>query len=183
MSNAAAAPREFWPWLGHNAWRLQFGVFVAWTVSLFLPVGPKLVVLAVSIPVFIGLSVVEFRHDRMLCDACIADWPLDPQAEVDRRRRWLHMDHRWTDAPKLRIILLCAALTFCSLVLAAVLFLTDQAWPTRVYSAALYLFFGLAAYARHVHKRLQPWCPWCHRDDGGHFHPEPVTPPSVRADR
>lgn len=183
MSTAASARREWWPWLGHNAWRLQFGVFVAWAVSLFMATSVTLLILLASLPVFVVLSVAELLHDRRLCDVCVAGWPLDPQAEVDRQRRWLHFDHRWVDAPRGRVTVLCVVLVVASLLLAAVVFFTDQRWPQQVYSLALYLFFGLAAYARHVHKRLQPWCPWCHRDDGEHFHPEPVAPPSVQADR
>ena len=185
MSSAAAAtPREFWPWLGHNSWRLQLGLFVIWIVSLFLPPMPKLVVLVVTIPAFLVLAVAEYRHDHKLCDACIANWPLDPQTEVDRGRRWLHMDHRWSDAPKLRLALMLGALAVMSLLLVALLFTTDTLWPSQLFNAGVYVVLALSAYARHVHKRLQPWCPWCHRDDGDdHFHPEPVTPPSVRADR
>lgn len=48
----ATGPREFWPWLGHNAWRLQFAVFVGWVVSLFVPPVLSLSILAVTIPAY-----------------------------------------------------------------------------------------------------------------------------------
>lgn len=185
MSNAAAAsPREWWPWLGHNAWRLQLAVFAAWAVSLFLPPVPGVWVLLGSFAVYITLTIAEVAHDHKLCDACIAGWPLDPQAEVEQRRGWLRMEHRWVDARRWLIWVVAVAAMVVAVGLATLVVLSDQVWPQRVFSLALYVFFGLAAYARHVHKRLQPWCPWCHRDDGDdHFHPEPVTPPSVKADR
>lgn len=47
----------------------------------------------------------------------------------------------------------------------------------------MYGFFAVSGYARHVHKQLEPWCPWCHRDDGDdHFHPG-AGHPAERAGR
>lgn len=130
------------------------------------------------------LNVAEYAHDRKLCDACIAGWPLDPQSEVQRRRHWLRMEHRWDGATRPVVwfwVLLVLAISVGLLVLTIT---TDLHWPQVVMQTAIYVFFALTGYSRHVHKRLEPWCPWCHRDDGDeHFHPEPVAPPSVRADR
>lgn len=185
MSTAAASsPREWWPWIGHNAWRLQLAVFVVWAVSLFLTSVLSVLVLVASLVVYITLTIAEVVHDHKLCDECIAAWPLDPQAEVEQRRGWLRMEHRWADVRRWITVAISIVVVGIAVGLAVMVVVTGQSWPQRAFSIALYVWFGSTAYSRHVHKRLEPWCPWCHRDDGDdHFHPEPVTPPSVKSDR
>lgn len=182
---AASARREWWPWMGHNAWRLQFGVFVAWTAGLFAPPVLTLVILGVGIPIYIALAVFEHAHERKLCEACIAAWPLDPQGEVERYRRWLHMEHRWDGGSRRRLAAFGAlVIAYSVIILVLTLALPAFSWPTTIWLITLYGFLIASGYARHIHHRLEPWCPWCHRGRGGdHFNPDPVTPPSVKADR
>lgn len=178
MSNAASAPREWWPWLGHNAWRLEFGFVALWIIFLFVPSYPLIAPL--SLCGYVALIMAERRHDRHLCERCIASWPMDPEAEVTKHGWRLRFIHRFLDLGVVRLVLI--AMGVFMIILTGIILLPR--WPSVALSVLVYGMCAGLTVLLHTHKRLQPWCPQCRgRGGGGHFESDPVTPPSVRADR
>ena len=104
-------------------------------------------------------------HCRMLCPACAARLPLDPQAAAERRRWQLRVTHLLPERTKLIWVIL---------VLLGLPLLIPTGWPLNAWyvlqdTAAAVLLWSLL-----THSALQPWCPWCRRGDGGEPPPAPV---------
>jgi hypothetical protein len=125
-----------------------------WTAARF-------VLTAVTVIAILGW----LAHSRMLCPACAARLPLDPQAAAERRRWQLHLTHLLPNRTKLIWILL---------VLLGLPLLIPTGWPLNAWyvvqdTAAAVLLWSLL-----THSALQPWCPWCRRGDDGEPAPAPV---------
>jgi hypothetical protein len=110
------------------------------------------------------------RHDRGLCEHCMAGMPLNPSALAVRYKRRFWLSH---SAAEPRYVLPYFA------VLIGSSFLPGQGglliW-SLVQTSMIYL---ITAYS--THRRLQPWCPWC-RDNGGGGEEDPVAPDPVPED-
>jgi len=122
---------------------------------------------------FAGLAV----HRKRLCERCISSAPvLDPQGAVDRWRLALRLGHK-------PVLLLAAVVPAIAVVIAGEF---DRHLPSALFTwTAAWLMSVLAAlnYATWQHQRLQLWCPWCPRDDGGEDEAAPVPDPGVPAVR
>jgi hypothetical protein len=109
------------------------------------------------------------RHDKGLCEHCMAGMPLNPSELAVRYKRRFWLSH--SGAEPRYVIPYFAVLVGSS-------FLPGQIglliWAL-VQTSMIYL---ILAYS--THRRLQPWCPWC-RDDGG-GQDDPVVPDPLPED-
>jgi hypothetical protein len=111
------------------------------------------------------------RHDRGLCEHCMASMPLNPSELAGRSRRRFWISHTGTERryviPYLVVLI---ASNFAPGPSGLVFWIIVQ-------SSLIYL---ILAYS--THRRLQPWCPWC-RNDGGGGEDEPARPDPPPGDR
>lgn len=114
-------------------------------------------VLTVSI---VGIMV----HDRRLCLRDSVPW-VNPAGEAERRLGWLRLSHRrvlmWVLTGMVFLMLLAGA--------PARRIHDGPLWLRLVASAVVLAGIGAALVAERsfrLHNALQPWCPWCHDDDG-----------------
>lgn len=186
MTAAASAdePNDRTLLLAHHP--LAVGVaLVAIDVVAMLPGLTYLQSLLVDLPatlLFVAWVYSVYRHMRIgLCEHCARKTPIDPQAEVNRKRRWLRLIHRLTEGKwarwgPLAVILTLAVLSSIKIGEFRVgLIATPLLWVVIVGPAVLL----------HIHNPLQPWCPWCRWDEGGDEEPspEPTPDPSRAPDR
>lgn len=172
----------------HYAWIVTMVADVAVLVGFFTTFTTNAAV-ATGGAVLIGAGVVfmlfgmrsDWRHSRHLCDKCIEKWPLDPQAQVQKRMGSLRRYHWLADNPR-RSVGVSAAIVAIEAVVVL--------WAPRIVFGVvavvvLLVWTPLQTWTNRVHSRLQPWCPWCHhRDDGGEtFEPEPDPEMSKERDR
>lgn len=159
--------------LGHHASEvLILAVGAAIVVGLhplpgvFMLTGP----LAVIMLVLISYLAMR-RHDRRLCEQCVAAMPLNPSAEAARYRRRFWTAHSLSE-PRYLVpyFIVLIGSNFATSPVGRI------AWAV-IQSSMLYLI------ASHVtHRRLQPWCPWC-SDGGGGEHVEESPPVLPHDDR
>jgi Na+/melibiose symporter-like transporter len=117
----------------------------------------------------LAVSLASAWHSYALCERCAELTPADASAVAERQRwvLWLHHRAMWFG-----LGMLTGA--------AAVDYLTHIG--TVIY--AVYVFFFIDSLVGQHHRLLEPWCPWCHWDDGGAEEQVPTPPvPSVTADR
>ena len=163
---------RFWQRLGHHG-----TVIIALAVGASIPLGffggaIAGYVSGVLTEIMLVAFVLYFRHDAGLCERCVASMPLNAPDRVKqpRTRTMLRIRH----AP------LKVALTV--FVAVEVLFL----WPLHGWHRGAAGALGdviLATYwvSLYVHRKVEPWCPWCHpRDDEGDEGFVPDGPPGNR---
>jgi len=111
------------------------------------------------------------RHDRRLCEQCMAAMPLNPSAEAARYRRRFWLAHSLSE-PRYLVPYLVVLIgsNFATSTVGRI------AWAI-IQSSMLYLIA-----AQVTHRRLQPWCPWC-SDGGGGEHVEETPPVLPHDDR
>lgn len=126
----------------------------------------------------IGAGAVMTASHRVgaLCEDCIEAMPLDGPEAAQRRKGRLRLFHKIAEKPG----------GYIYLGTIAVLLTVGAFFKSR--SAPGLIMSGLAALcvAGHIglqllHQRLQPWCPFCHWDDGGEKEPspDPIVPETV----
>ena len=107
------------------------------------------------------------RHDRRLCEQCVAAMPLNPSEQATRYRRRFWTAHSLSE-PRYLLPYLT--------VLIGSNFATSG--PGRVAWALIQSSMIYLIAAQATHRRLQPWCPWCREDGGGeHVAEEPPVLP------
>ena len=116
--------------------------------------------------------LVMRRHDRGLCEHCVASMPLNPSAMAVRYQRRFWLTHTGTE---LRFVIPYLA------VLIGLGFATSPAGVAAWVLAQSTMIYAILAYA--THRRLQPWCPWCKEGGGGADKEEPAIPDPVPSDR
>lgn len=163
-------------WLGH------YSVFVLWGgIALFIAndaVGqpsarPWFWIVTVVSVVWIGSLFADGYHEDRLCERCIAASPLDPAAAVQRWRPALW----WTHQKRLSLIVMLAAL---SVFVCNALFHHPPWWLSAL-SILAFLVLGISFAVTYQHRRLYPWCPYCHWDDGGDEEISPGVPAPTMA--
>lgn len=155
-----AEPAQASRW-GHAGPSVFVGIIGSMAVMAILPVpyppgGKPLVSFA-----FIALMLVTYvemrKHDRSLCERCMADFPLNPAEDAERYGRRLEIVHLMAE-PHIARRYLVGILVVCLLPL----FVPD---PLRLPAMALWLasLVSLAYIVRsgQTHRKLQPWCPQC----------------------
>lgn len=117
---------------------------------------------------FIAAAVIDHGyHEERLCERCVAATPLDPQAAVQRWMTALRLHHsRWR---------LWGMAVLLGVILAVTLVFGKATW-TYWLDALFALYVVLFTAADWEHRRLYPWCPFCHWDDGGAKEPSPDVP-------
>jgi hypothetical protein len=105
------------------------------------------------------------RHDRRLCEMCMASMPLNPSATAIHFRRRFWMAHTGSERRFL-------------LPYIAVLIGSNFAPGTsgRIFWAVMQASMIYLILSQGTHRRLQPWCPWCSDGGGGQERETPSTP-------
>jgi hypothetical protein len=141
-------------------------------LRLHPPTDPMMALgVSVALITFVVASwLLMRRHDRGLCEHCMAGMPLNPSELAVRYKRRFWLSH--SGAQPRYVIPYFAVLIGSS-------FLPGKSglliW-SLVQTSMIYL---ILAYA--THRRLQPWCPWCRGGDGG-GEDDPVAPDPVPED-
>lgn len=104
------------------------------------------------------VTLLEMRkHDRALCERCVADFPLNPAREAETYRRRLATAHLLAERR--------AAAWYLVVILVACLLPVFA--PPELRTPALLLWLSSLASLVYLmqsgvtHRRLQPWCPQC----------------------
>lgn len=175
-ATASPEPNQRGLFLAHHPLQVGLALLVV-DVGTRLPGVPSAVDLAggiACISLLVAWTTSDVLHlRRRLCLRCARATPLDPQAAVAKKMRWLRLYHYTTERPWLwagTLIVLVAPIYVFGLK-----WLSPLVWIPAV---------GLPVLAW-VHMPLQPWCPFCHWDDGGDEEPspEPTPDPSIAPDR
>lgn len=127
--------------------------------------GPLLVTVPLALLVFvIGSWLMMRRHDRQLCELCVASLPLNASERATRYQRRFWLAHHGAQ-PRIFVPYL------------AVLIGSNFVPGTygRVFWALVQLSMVYLIMANSTHRRLQPWCPRC-SGGGGADAPDPVMP-------
>jgi hypothetical protein len=142
--------------------------------AIFVGLHPLPGVFALTVPLALIVVVLMSwialrRHDRRLCEQCVAAMPLNPSAQATKYRRRFWTAHHLSE-PRYLVPYL--------VVLIGSNFATST--PGRIGWALVQssMLFLILAYS--THRRLQPWCPWC--SDGGGGDDVTETPPVLPHD-
>jgi hypothetical protein len=137
-------------------------------IGLRPPDGPLALTLPVSLMALVVCSwLLMRRHDRRLCEQCVASLPLNAAERAGRYRSRFWVSHSLSE-PRYLVPYLAA--------LVGSNFLPGT-WGRVVWALAqCTMIYLIMSYV--THRRLQPWCPWC-SDGGGGSHHEDVAPPPL----
>jgi hypothetical protein len=160
--------------VGHHAPALLGAAIVAVVLAgLFPPPGALGVTVPVALLAIVLASwVMMRRHDRALCERCVATMPLNPaeRAALCYRRFWV-IHHGTRPAFLVPYLIVLIGSNFAT------------SAPGRLVWALMQLTMIYIIVAYTTHRRLQPWCPWC-SDDGGVLRDDDgVSPPPPPGDR
>jgi hypothetical protein len=108
-------------------------------------------------------AIAENKHDGQLCMRCAKKFPLDASAEAERKHLQLRLAHSFRGKG---LIVIFA-------VLAGSFYLLPRPWGNLPF----WLLIVVGQVISRTHFKLQLWCPWCRRPDGGGSDTAPVTPP------
>jgi hypothetical protein len=112
------------------------------------------------------------RHDRRLCELCVAAMPLDPSRQAARYARRFRLAHIGSEPRKLiPYLVVLIGSNFAPGPIGRIFWALVQ-------SSMIYLILSYS-----THRRLQPWCPVCSQGGGGSEHEDPVTPDPRPTDR
>jgi hypothetical protein len=116
---------------------------------------------------FVSFLADQRQHQRQLCERCISAAPtLNPQGAVERWRRVLWCFHQ-KRAYQLMMLAAICWIFYSSRIR------HEHEWALSL-DALILVLIGFSYFTGIIHKRLYPWCPYCHWGDGGG---EEVTPP------
>lgn len=154
---------------GHYAPDVLSVVIVTLVAFRFAP-PPPVTVLPIAALLFaavVGSWLLLRRHDRRLCEPCMAAMPLDPSRRAQRYGYRFRLAHLGSNP--------LAVVAYLAFVMGS------AALPGTVgrgiwLVAQLSLILSIRSYV--THRRLQPWCPVCREDGGGNtiVEPDPVLP-------
>lgn len=151
---------------GHHGPSVLIGVFGTMATLAILPVpyppGGKPLV-SLTMIVLMLVSYFEMRkHDRGLCERCVADFPLNPAHDAEKYERRLSLVHTLAERRNATWFLIAIVVT-CLLP-----HLVPH--PLQAPAMALWLasLFVLIYYVQsgQTHRKLQPWCPQCGNQGG-----------------
>jgi hypothetical protein len=110
---------------------------------------------------------LEEEHDHRLCEACIAEVPLDPGAAVAKADRALRISHWTVDHQRLFRAIMIGFVGFAASVFFFVATGSRASLGFGVADFAVLLGFVWLTRVFNTHRRLHPWCPYCRRRGGG----------------
>ena len=136
-------------------------------------VRPPSGALAVTLPISLMALVVTSwllmrRHDRQLCEHCMASMPLNISEKAKHYQRRFWMAHTGTEKRFL--------IPYLTVLIGSNFFPGTWgmfAWAV-IQLSMIYLIMSHVA-----HRRFQPWCPWCSDGGGGSEHEDDVAPPPL----
>jgi len=106
------------------------------------------------------------RHDRRLCEQCVAALPLNPSGRAAGYRFRFRLAHLGSRPD---------ALAAYFAVLVGTNFIPGVVGKALWTAAQLSMIYLIRSYV--AHRRLQPWCPWCSDGAGGsELIDDPVAP-------
>jgi len=163
---------------GHHAPNVLIGVIVACIVFVLRPLPPGslagLVAPAGLVAILLSSWVAMRRHDRSLCEFCVAGMPINPAEAAIRYRRRLALAHLGSHR---RIVgaYIVVLLGSNLLILGGppLLRLSGPYVWSGVQATMIYLVLSYT-----THRRLQPWCPQCAGGGGGDHTVEQDPEPS-----
>jgi hypothetical protein len=161
-------------WAGHHAAALTVLVLALNLVSDALPTGKRFLVNDPALLVIVVVFSSTAYHSRRLCERCAARSPLNGQACAEARARALRWAHLYYGSSRFNLavwggwglLLAIVALTHPPQVL--------QGTPFYLLVANL----AVSLYLDAVHRRLYPWCPYCHWRGGGDHEEVPAPTPT-----
>jgi hypothetical protein len=162
---------------GHWAPQILIAAILTSVVMVIRPLPPSSP-LALASPALLVAAVVATwvqmrRHDRSLCELCMAAMPLNASATAHRYRRRLAVAHLGSE--RRAVLAYLGFLVAFDLLL--VLVPPDLVRPASYLWAAMQSTLIYLVLAHSTHRRLQPWCATCRADDGGG---SPVGAPDPR---
>lgn len=155
---------------GHFAPEILCASIVA---AIVVGVHPAPGLLMLTLPVsLIALVLITWllmrRHDRRLCEQCVAAMPLNAAEQANRYRRRFWMAH--TGAEKRFLIPYLAVLVGSNFF--------PGTWG-RIAWAVIQLSMVYLILSHVAHRRFQPWCPWCSDGGGGSDRDDDLAPPPL----
>jgi hypothetical protein len=111
------------------------------------------------------------RHDRRLCEHCMASMPLNAAETSVKMGRRFWMAH--TGSEKRFLIPYIIVLLGSNFATGTI---------GRGFWAIMQLSMIYLILSNTTHRRLQPWCPWCSNGGGGEEHEDTPTPPPLPQD-
>jgi Na+/melibiose symporter-like transporter len=167
------AERLYGRW-GHFAPELLMGSIGAVILLGLHPVyGPLALSVSFGLVVFVVMSwLLMRRHDRSLCEHCVAAMPLNPSELAARYSRRFWLSH--TGAEPKFVVPYLAVLIGSNFATGTV---GRFGWAV-VQTSMIYLILSYS-----THRRLQPWCPWCREGGGGWDADNIDSPDPVPGDR
>jgi hypothetical protein len=144
-------------------------IVAAILLGLRPPQGAFLLTLPLALMAVVLISwLLMRRHDRRLCEQCMAAMPLNAAEQAVKYKRRFWMAH--TGAERRFLIPYLAVLIGSN-------FFPGTwgriAWAV-IQTSMIYLILSHVA-----HRRFQPWCPWCSSGGGGSEREGDVTPPPL----
>jgi hypothetical protein len=148
---------------------LCVSIVAAILVGLRPPQGLLMVTVPVALMTVIVTSwLLMRRHDRGLCEQCVAAMPLNAAEKARRYQRRFWMAHTGAEPRFL--------LPYLAVLLGSNFF--PGTWGRLVWagmqSTMIYLIVSHVA-----HRRFQPWCPWCSGGGGGSDRADDAPPPPL----
>lgn len=159
-------------WLGHYSTTLLLGAVAASVAddATGQSVGAVEWIAAVAWIAWIVAFMSDMgRHQERLCERCIAASPLDPQAEVTRWKPVLRAHH--ARGATVAVLAAIVAWDFAG----GFFFPHPAAWALAL-DALASVVLGASYVVTWQHRRLYPWCPFCHWDEGGAHEVSPDVP-------
>jgi hypothetical protein len=151
---------------GHSGPTIFVVVIGAMALLTVLPVayppGGKPLISLAFIAVMFTTYFEMRKHDRGLCERCVAEFPLNPAQDAETYSRRLATVHLLAEK-RAAAWYLAAILVACLLPILAPAPLRTPAlvlWLASLASLAYILQSGV------THRRLQPWCPQCGNQGG-----------------
>jgi hypothetical protein len=170
-SGATPWPGKMAAWWGHRSSRLLIGAIMG-SILLRLRPLPAGTVISLMVPIALMALVITSwllmrKHDRRLCESCMSTMPLNAAAVAARRIRRFRVTHLGSN--KVLVVGYLIVLVGSAFV--------PGTFGLIVWTAAqLSMIYLVLAYSSH--RTLQPWCPWCSDNGGGHDQevdaPDPV---------
>ena len=174
-SSWADGPARATRW-GHNGPTIFVAVIGAMAVlalqPLPYPTGAKPLISLCFVSILITTWLEMRKHDRALCERCVADFPLNPAESAVTYRRRLAMVHLLAErrAATWYLVGILVACLLPPLAPAAFRLPALAVWLVALGSLAYLLLSGVS------HRRLQPWCPQCGPQGGSDIETHQPTP-------
>ncbi len=161
---------------GHWSPHLLVGAIVT-SIALGLRPLPATPVALLAPVLVVGIVLASWvamrKHDRSLCERCMAAMPLNPSETAARCRRRFVVVHLGSDQRALAAYMLVLVASNLFLLIPGpglVQTLGGYAWA----SVQVTLIYLVVCYT--THRRLQPWCPEC--EGGGPGDDERMSNPA-----